>query len=54
MPTNVATPQIDDKQATAAPQVLPLEKLIEQVRLDARRESRRYLDEVVVPKEAGE
>jgi hypothetical protein len=54
MSTKVATLPIDDKQSTDTPQTLPLERLIELVRIDARREARRYLDEVVVPKEAGE
>jgi hypothetical protein len=54
MPTKVATLQNDESQAGVAPQAPALEQLLEMVRLDARRESQRYLDEVVVPEEAGE
>jgi hypothetical protein len=53
MPTNVA-PQQTQQQPSTQPLVVPLDRIVETVREDARREAERYLDEVVVPKEAGE
>jgi hypothetical protein len=54
MTTHVAAQPAAQAQTTTQPRVVPLDRIVETVREDARQDTLRYLDEVVVPKEAGE